>query len=192
MSDTEDKRNDQRMREWTHSAYEWVSTLIVALLVMVVRFTFFFRVIRVEGDSMVPTLNDGEQLLLSTTVTQYQRGDIVVVDRYAVEPLLKRVIAVGGDTLSIDTDGHVYLNGFLLSEPYATSYTPQKGCVDSVVVPYGCVFLMGDNRMISLDSRSEEIGLVLEKDIVGKVVFRLSPLLSLGGVYGNMEQSIMN
>ena len=125
-------------------------------------------------------------------MTQYQRGDIVVVDRYTGEPLIKRIIAIGGDTLSIDEGGHVYLNGLLLSEPYATPFTPQKGCVDSVVIPYGYVFLMGDNRMVSLDSRSEEVGLVLEKDIVGKVVFRLSPLPSLGGVYDNLEQSIMN
>lgn len=192
MPDADSKRTSQQLRQWAHSAYEWMSTLIVALLVIVVLFTFFFRVIRVEGDSMVPSLNSGEQLLLSTTVSQYQRGDIVVVDRYTVEPLIKRIIAIGGDTLSIDEGGHVYLNGLLLSEPYATPFTPQKGCVDSVVIPYGYVFLMGDNRMVSLDSRSEEVGLVLEKDIVGKVVFRLSPLPSLGGVYDNLEQSIMN
>ena len=192
MPDADSKRTSRQLRQWAHSAYEWMSTLIVALLVIVVLFTFFFRVIRVEGDSMVPTLNGGDQLLLSTMVTQYQRGDIVVVDRYTVEPLIKRIIAIGGDTLSIDEGGHVYLNGLLLSEPYATPFTPQKGCVDSVVIPYGYVFLMGDNRMVSLDSRSEEVGLVLEKDIVGKVVFRLSPLPSLGGVYDNLEQSIMN
>lgn len=192
MPDADSKRTSRQLCQWAHSAYEWMSTLIVALLVIVVLFTFFFRVIRVEGDSMVPTLNGGDQLLLSTMVTQYQRGDIVVVDRYTVEPLIKRIIAIGGDTLSIDEGGHVYLNGLLLSEPYATPFTPQKGCVDSVVIPYGYVFLMGDNRMVSLDSRSEEVGLVLEKDIVGKVVFRLSPLPSLGGVYDNLEQSIMN
>lgn len=192
MPYSDDKDRSQRWREWIQSVYEWVSTLIISMLVMVVLFTFFFRVIRVEGDSMVSTLKNGDQLVLSTTVSQYQRGDIVVVDRYTIEPLIKRVIAVGGDTINIDTEGNVYLNGVVLNEPYAASYTPQKGCTDSVVVPFGYVFLMGDNRMVSLDSRSEEIGLVLEKDIVGKVIFRLSPLPSFGGVYGNMEQSAMN
>ena len=66
MPDADSKRTSRQLRQWAHSAYEWMSTLIVALLVIVVLFTFFFRVIRVEGDSMVPTLNGGDQLLLST------------------------------------------------------------------------------------------------------------------------------
>lgn len=184
------KRDVPSVRKWAFSAYEWVSTLVVSLLVLVVLFTFFFRVVRVDGDSMDETLRDGDQLLLSTVVLDYQRGDIVVVDRYSIEPLVKRIIAVGGDTIKIDEDGFVYLNGTLLSEPYAAEYTPQKGCTETVIVPEGYVFLMGDNRSVSLDSRSTEIGLVLEKDLVGKAVFRLSPLSSFGGIYGNMEQSV--
>ncbi len=177
-------------RRWAVTAYEWVSTLVVSLLVLVIAFTFFLRVVRVDGDSMDNTLQHGDQLLMFTAVSDYQRGDIVVVDRYTVEPLVKRIIAVGGDTIKIDENGLVYLNGSLLSEPYAAEFTPQKGCTEAVVVPDGYVFLMGDNRSVSLDSRSKEIGLVLEKDLVGKAVFRLSPYSALGGIYGNMEQSI--
>ncbi len=192
MTDTEEKREAATMRKWVLSAYDWVSTLIMALLVLVVLFTFVFRVIRVEGSSMVKTLQDGDRLLLSTTVTDYQRGDIVVVDRYSVEPLIKRIIAIGGDTIKIESDGRVYLNGDLLSEPYAAAFTPQKECVEPVVVPHGYVFLMGDNRSDSLDSRSREVGLVLEKDIVGKAILRVSPIVSFGDIYHNMEQSMMN
>lgn len=184
------KREVPSARKFVFSAYEWVSTLIVSLLLLVVLFTFFFRIVRVDGDSMDNTLQDGDQLLLMTTVSDYQRGDIVVVDRYTVEPLVKRVIAVGGDTIKIDEGGLVYLNGALLNEPYAAAYTPQKGCTEAVVIPEGYVFLMGDNRDTSLDSRLPEIGLVLEKDLIGKAVLRVSPISSLGGIYGNMEQSV--
>ncbi len=177
-------------RKWAFTAYEWVSTLIVSLLVLVVLFTFFFRVVRVEGDSMDKTLQNGDRLLLMTNVAEYQRGDIVVVDRYTVEPLVKRIIAVGGDTVKIDSDGFVYLNGSLLSEPYAAAFTPQKDCIETVVVPEGHVFLMGDNRLVSKDSRMNEIGMVLEKDIVGKAILRFGPFSSFGGIYYNLEQSV--
>ncbi len=179
------------VRRWAFSAYEWVSTLIVSLLVLVVLFTFVFRVVRVDGDSMDKTLQSGDQLLLMTNVTEYQRGDIVVVDRYTVEPLVKRIIAVGGDTIKIDTNGFVYLNGSLLGEPYAAAFTPQKDCDETVVVPEGHVFLMGDNRLVSKDSRMDEIGMVLEKDIVGKAIFRIGPFSSFGGIYYNLEQSYL-
>lgn len=184
--------NTDARRRLAVSAYYWVSTLVVSLLVLVIAFTFFLRIIRVDGDSMDSTLRDGDQLLMITTVSEYRRGDIVVVDRYTIEPLVKRVIAVGGDTIKIDTNGLVYLNGDLLSEPYAAKFTPQKGCTETVVIPNGYVFLLGDNRSVSLDSRSEEIGLVLEKDLVGKAVFRVSPISALGGIYYNMEQSMTN
>ncbi len=173
------------------SVYELVSTMVVSLLTLVVLFTFAFRVVRVEGRSMDKTLQDGDQLLMMTNVMEYQRGDIVVVDRYSVEPLVKRIIAMGGDTVTIDKDGFVYLNGSLLGEPYATAFTPQKDCTETVVVPEGHVFLMGDNRFVSKDSRSNEIGVVLEKDIVGKAIFRIGPLASFGGIYNNLEQSVL-
>lgn len=190
MAGCEVTQNAVSVRKWALPAYEWVSALIVSLLVLVVLFTFFFRVVRVDGASMDDTLQHNDQLLLTTVVSEYQRGDIVVVDRYTIEPLVKRVIAIGGDTIKIDKKGYVYLNGTLLSEPYAAQYTPQKDCVETVVVPEGYVFLMGDNRLVSLDSRSSEIGLVLEKDLVGKAIFRISPLSSFGGIYSNMEQNV--
>ncbi len=190
MSQVPTQVNTESRRRWAVTAYEWVSTLVISLLVLVIAFTFFLRIVRVDGDSMDNTLQDGDQLLMLTAVSDYQRGDIVVVDRYTIDPLVKRIIAVGGDTIKIDENGLVYLNGSLLSEPYAAEFTPQKGCTEAVVVPDGYVFLMGDNRSISKDSRSEEIGLVLEKDLVGKAVFRLSPFSALGGIYGNMEQSV--
>ncbi len=186
------KENISARRNWLGIIFEWTAALVAALLVLVAVFTFFLRIVRVEGDSMLSTLRDGEQLLVATAVSDFQHGDIVVIDRYAVDPLIKRVVAVSGDTLRITRDGQVLLNGSPLSEPYAQGVTHQKECTDTVIVPSGYVFVMGDNRPFSLDSRSEEIGLVLEKDIIGKAICRILPLPSFGGIYDNMEQGVLN
>ena len=98
-----------------------------------------------------------------------------------LEPLIKRVIAVGGDTLSIE-DGQVYLNGELLSEPYLNQTTPAFELSGTVTVPEGHVFVMGDNRWDSHDSRWNDIGFVEVGDIVGKVFWRIWPLSSFGAV----------
>ncbi len=162
--------------------YECVSTMVMALLVMVVFFTFLFRVVKVSGSSMENTLRDGEQLLLLTAVSAYQRGDIVVVDRHAEEPLIKRVIALPGDLLEITEDGTVYLNGHRQDESYTVGMTKPLEQNDAMRVPSGYVFVMGDNREHSLDSRSKQIGLIYIKDIVGKAVLRVSPFESFGSV----------
>ncbi len=174
---------------WVLSAYEWMSTLVISLLVMVVLFTFLFRVVRVDGSSMNTTLADGEQLLVLSAAKDYQRGDIVVVDRYTVEPLIKRVIAVGGDTIEIRIDSTVRVNGQLIYEPYAVGMTLPKDAEGVIQVPEGYVFAMGDNREVSLDSRAQQIGLIYEKDIIGKAVWRLTPLSSFGSIYDNMEHN---
>ncbi len=174
----------------TPAVYEWVGTMVAALLVLVVAFTFFFRVVAVDGDSMNNTLKHGEQLLLSTVSSEYHHGDIVVVDRHAVEPLIKRVIAVSGDTVTITDDGKVLLNGQTLVEPYAVGKTYPRELDEPVRVPEGYVFVLGDNRENSMDSRYTQIGLIYEKDIIGKVVWRVSPFNMFGGVYNNMDHNI--
>lgn len=178
------------VRKKVAPVYEFAGTMVASLLVLVIVFTFFVRIVRVDGASMDDTLIDGDQILLSTNVSEYERGDIVVIDRYTVAPLIKRIIAVGGDTLKIEEDGTVYLNGAFLSEPYVKGSTPQKGCTESVIVPSGYVFVMGDNRMTSHDSRAKEIGLISVKDIIGKAVYRVAPMPSFGGIYDNLEQSV--
>ena len=119
-------------------------------------------------------------------------GDIVVVDRYTEDSLVKRVVAKGGDTLTITDSYHVYVNGELLEEPYTRGVTVPRDIKGPVVIPEGCYFVMGDNRTVSKDSRMNEIGIVSEKDIVGKVVFRFWPLDSAGGVYFNMDSEEAN
>lgn len=161
--------------------YDWVEAAILSLICVVLAFTFVIRIVGVEGPSMQTTLYSDERLLLRTLFYTPQRGDIVVIDRYAEEPLIKRVIAVAGDTLEIDAaTGAVYRNGQPLDEPYIHDKTEPIAFWGEQTVPKGHVFVMGDNRMNSHDSRSADIGFVNVKDIRGKAVFRIWPLTRLG------------
>ncbi len=165
--------------------YEWVEIITTALVVITLVFIFLFRLVNVDGTSMEATLHDRERLILSCLPYTPERGDIVVISRGTEdEPLIKRVIGVAGDTVAIDsTTGDVYLNGMILKEPYidvATSAELMKG---EVTVPEGMVFVMGDNRSAgnSLDSRT--FGCVEEERLIGKVVYRVSPINRFGGLY---------
>lgn len=159
--------------------YEYAEVFLLAMVLLVVLFTFCFRVAGVTGTSMEPNLSNGDRLILKTHFYEPVCGDIVVVNRYIDEPLIKRVIALGGDTVRIDAStGTVYRNGVALNETYIKGVTLPKDMTGEVTVPQDCVFLMGDNRSISKDSRSEEIGMVRVEDIVGRAVLRVWPLSS--------------
>lgn len=153
-----------------------------AIIVVVFLFTFVFRAVGVDGGSMIPTLNDRDWLAISasTMFSGVNRGDIVVVTQPWERnvPIIKRVIAKGGDTVDINFfSGKVSVNGVELAEDYTNTPTNLKYDVDfPVVVPEGCVFVMGDNRNDSLDSRSSQIGFVREDYILGRVLFRMYPV----------------
>ena len=155
-------------------AFEWYEALISAALVLVLVFSFFFRIIQVDGASMVPTLQNGDKLIVWGAGYEPQRGDVVIVDSYTAygKPLVKRVIAKGGDTISIDyASGIVTVNGEVLDEDYIAEPTYLGYDVEfPYTVPEGTVFVMGDNRNNSLDSRSSYVGCIDERDILGKVL----------------------
>ena len=159
--------------------YDVVDSLKGAVIAAFVVFCLVFRVIGVEGDSMFPTLRDGDWVAVSGLSLGIDRGDIVISTQPWERnvPIVKRVIAVGGDKVDIDFDrGKVYVNDVLLDEPYINNPTFLNYDVQfPVKVPEGCVFLMGDNRGESLDSRSSRIGFVDERYILGEVYFRLYP-----------------
>lgn len=170
--------NGFSMRRLVLWAYDWVGTAVLALSILCFLIAYVFRIVGVEGASMQPTLQDGDRLLLSAFDTQYECGDIIVVDRYTKEPLVKRVIAVGGQTLRIDQDGNVFVNDKLIQEPYIQGKTELKEFAGVVKVPRGYLFVMGDNRTVSKDSRMNEVGLVSVKDVVGKTVSCVWPISS--------------
>ena len=167
--------------------YEWVESAVMAVVVVVLLFTFVARTSVVNGKSMLETLHHGDMLVISKLMYSPQYGDIVVVTKpnSENEPLVKRVIATGGDSVDIDfKKGIVYVNGVELDEPYTN--TPTNLEFDTkfpILVPEGEVFVMGDNRNGSLDSRSSGIGTVDERYILGKAYLRLLPMGDFGGIY---------
>lgn len=165
--------------------YEWIESITIALLVITAIFTFCFRLVDVDGTSMLPTLHHGERLVLSRIPYTPTRGDIVVVSQGVErEPLIKRIVAIAGDTVRVDGEtGEVFLNGEKLNEPYISAPTATEKMTEAITVPENQVFVMGDNRRQgqSLDSRT--FGCVSEKQLAGKVVLRLFPMDRVGGLY---------
>lgn len=167
--------------------YEWLESGIVTVVGMLLLFTLLVRPATVNGPSMMKTLHDGDRLILQQVgYHDPQYGDIVVIDRTGTrEPaIVKRVIGRAGDIIDIDFTAHtVRRNGELLDEPYINEPTELGyDVVFPVTVPEGCVFVMGDNRNNSLDSRASEIGMVDVRRVMGKAVFRFFPFRKIGSV----------
>ena len=161
--------------------YEWMQVLVCSVLVVVLLFTFVVRLIGVDGHSMVPTLQDGDRLLVLNSILydDYQYGDIVVLrkESFLAEPIVKRVIATGGQTVDIDFEtGSVYVDGELLKEDYINELTfLEEGTEFPLTVPEGSIFVMGDNRNNSNDSRDYRLGTVDTRYVIGKAVFLAFP-----------------
>jgi len=156
--------------------------ILVILLIFMLIYILCFRVVIVVGGSMFDTLVDGDRLLLisSTLYKNPQYGDVIVVSKDSFrggECFVKRVIATEGQTVDIDfTTGDVFVDGALLEEEYIYSPTMLDEGIDfPLTVEEGCIFVMGDNRMDSKDSRSVEIGQVDCREILGKAIFLLFP-----------------
>ncbi len=177
--------------------FEWLEVLTTAIITVVVIFSLIFRIATIDGNSMLNTLHDGEKVLITNFLYTAKRGDIVVISRNTnntVEdegiselPIIKRVIAVGGDTVDIDFDrGVVIVNGVELDEPYAHEPTTQQKDVQfPVYVPQGYIFVLGDHRADSLDSRTSYIGengLIDERYVLGHAFFRIFPFAKMGGI----------
>ena len=142
------------------------------------------RIIGIKGSSMVPTFENRDSVIISNLFFTPQYGDVVVLrkDTFQKEPIIKRVIATEGQTIDIDFNaGIVYVDGKALDEPYVNSPTNnQLDFTGKVTVPENCVFVMGDNRNDSTDSRCSLIGCVDERYIMGKVLIRILPLNQFG------------
>ncbi len=173
--ETQDKKEQK-----IPAAYEIVSILITALVVIMIIFTFVFRFVGVVGNSMLPTLEDNDWLLVRAINTGYEQGDIVISSQPNSfnEPIVKRVIATGGQRVNINfEEGIVYVDGKPLQEDYIAELTTTKMDVKfPIIVPEGELFVLGDNRNDSTDSRSTAVGTLDERYIIGKVVFRILPL----------------
>ena len=180
---------------------EWVETLVFAFFAVIIFFTFVMREAFVDGTSMNDTLQDKDKLIVSHLFYEPAVGDIVIINcdnGYTYDengelqanaglgkPIVKRIIAKGGQSVDIDFEtGVVKVDGTVIDEPYIKDLTKidEGGHNFPVTVPKGYVFVMGDNRMNSTDSRSPLVGFVSEDDILGKVVFRFMPFDSFGKI----------
>lgn len=152
---------------------EWVEAVVTALIFFVFLFTVFFRFAVVNGNSMLPTLVNGDWVIIYNFLYEPSRGDIVVVNNLdnIDEPIIKRVIATEGDKITIDNKtGEVYVNGVIQDDEYCySSNATYEGDYEfPEAVPKDCIFVMGDNRENSLDSRYEIIGTIKKEKVLGK------------------------
>ena len=183
-----------------HELVDYLELIIFSICVVIALFTFVARLCTVEGESMIHTLNERDSLIVSDVFYTPERGDVIVFHQTGTtdgrydEPLVKRVIATSGETVSLTyaydymtveiahTDGTYEI----LEEPYV-HFDPKEsrypiGYMVTYTIPENHMFVMGDNRTNSLDSRSFEIGLVDTRRVLGKVLFRVQPLSEFGAI----------
>ncbi len=189
-----EQNSDDSSFKLTFEVYDWIESIIFSLVTVVLFFTFAFRIVGVVGQSMQQTLQTNDRLILTSYFYEPKQGDIVVVSRKdnLGEPLIKRVIATAGETVNVNYDTNtVTVNGKVLNEPYINQYNANSSLKDMTKqddilrpisgigvqmpfkVPANCVFVMGDNRNNSLDSRFVEVGPLDKSQILGKAVFRI-------------------
>lgn len=188
--DSEKKPEKSQEKEPTSLAlevYKVLSDIISCLIFVVVLFVFGFRLVTVVGQSMYPTLHEGDNVtLMSNFIYEPQVGDIVVLKSEAYDrgPLVKRVIADEGQTVDIDfLTGEVWVDGELLQESYINEPTRRNdGTQFPLTVPEGCIFVMGDNRNHSSDSRDPSIGCVDKRYVLGKALSIVTPFSRFGGI----------
>ena len=161
--------------------YDWIQSLMASLIVCVCFFAFFVRVIDVSGHSMNPTLQNGDKMLVSDVLYDPKAGDVVVFKSNTYDPnkaLVKRIIATEGQEINIDFEnGIVYIDGRPIQEDYIAELTNRKlDFIGPKTVPEGCVFVMGDNRNASIDSRKTEIGMLDNRLILGRAYCVVYPV----------------
>ena len=182
---------EKKEKKPSEDLFYWLNALTTALVSLVLVFTFIGRLTRVQGESMTNTLQDQQLLLVWSLGYEPKQGDIVVLNKTTVEHLggvaiVKRVIATGGQTVDIDYESNSdYVDGVLLDEPYIRepmddiTADPNRAQTH-FEVPEGEIFVMGDNRNNSDDSRDIRIGSIDEDYILGKAVFSLLPFDTIG------------
>lgn len=158
-----------------------IYSLITVAAIAVLIATLWLPVLQVYGNSMTPTLQNGE-IIFTVKMSEFEPGDIISF-YYNNKILIKRVIARSGEWVNMDADGNVYVNETLLDEPYLDEKAFGNCNIElPYQVPEGRVFVMGDHRSTSVDSRNSAVGCVAQEQIVGKILFRVWPLEKFGWV----------
>ena len=182
------EKRKQKMRERRGNTFDWIESVVLALVTCVLIFTFGVRVVGVEGTSMINTLENGDRILISNLFYEPEAGDIVVLRKlsFSKDPIVKRVIATEGQVVKMDFErGIVYVDDVALDEPYVhLEMLPMRALdfnalvekdIGGVVVPEGHIFVLGDNRNGSQDSRDEHIGCVDKRYVMGRAFLLIYP-----------------
>lgn len=182
----DDYKKFQEKKSVGNEVMEWLESIAVSIFIVILVFTFIFRIVLVDGSSMVPTLEDGQRLIISHLFYTPKQGDIVVANSHGLnKTIVKRVIATEGQTVDIDFENHIVtVDGEVLDEPYINEETSRNdgGYEYPMTVPDGSIFVMGDNRNASTDSRSPYVGCISTDDVLGKALFRIYPFNKFGTV----------
>ena len=191
MSESENKDSKQK-KSFLDEFLEWIEAFVFALFIVILIFTFFIRIVVVKGNSMNETFHDGDRIVINHINYTPKTGDVAVINsRVLNEVIIKRVIGTAGDKVDIDYNTNtVSVNGEKIDNSYIKepmedysqfdiSYKKSDGTYE-YVVPENCIFVMGDNRNNSADSRM--IGFINVEDVLGKVFFRLYPLDKIGKI----------
>ncbi len=194
---TEKEDTNKKKVNWKKELRDWVIAIAIAVALALLIRNFVFTLVKVQGESMEPSLHNSDRLYVNRFFYQPKKGDVVIFVPASdpMRPYVKRVIATEGDSVYIDfTTGNVYVNDVLLSEPYIKEKTARNGSYimslmakgeygkqSPIVVQKGHIFVMGDNRNNSKDSR--ELGQIPLDEVMGGAAFRFWPLDSIGGVH---------
>lgn len=173
---------------------EWFSTLVTSILVVVLLFTFCFRMVGISGTSMENTFHNGDRIIIRSAFYTPKAGDVVVISRDYIkeedgtspEPIIKRIIATEGQEVRLDFDNNkVFVDGVALEEPYIKGVLTEGRIPiqNPHVVEEGCVFVLGDHRTVSKDSRTAEVGDVDARYILGKAMVQIFPLNDIKGLW---------
>lgn len=180
-TDKNEKTLYSRAAEYIYSVFSY---LLLCMLVVFVAFTFFFRLVSVEGGSMLPNLSTGDKIIISNFLYSPDYGDIIAVNKENAEEssMIKRVIGLPGDTVSINFETHIItVNGKVIFEDYEVTEPISEAYdmnfpSDTVQVPEDSYFVLGDNRNNSVDSRHDSIGFIKADEINGRALFKIYPI----------------
>ena len=198
---TPEEEKPYTLKEFTGDLMDLLCAMMTVMFIVMLLFAYVFCLADVKGDSMEPTLHDRDRVVVWRCGRAYETGDILVLNSVSAysydaqqnlvrrdglgEQIIKRLIAKGGQTVNIDfKTGKVSVDGYYLNEPYisAATHLNSGAFTYPLTVPEGYVFVMGDNRNLSKDSRSPDVGLLREEAIIGRAVFRLMPFSNFGSL----------
>lgn len=196
VAESEEQSEEKREKEKRKNIFDMVEIITMSVVIVFILVSFVFRLASVNGKSMYPTLKNGEILLLSNLFYEPKTGDIIVFQQSNIEtrlfdyPLVKRVIATEGQTIEFDFEHwKVKVDGVELEEDYI-NYIKEEYMrrldikENTIVVPEGYIFVMGDNRNNSTDSRDSRVSFIRKDEVLGKALLRLFPINVFGTIYG--------